>query len=398
MQSIADYSFKGKKALIRVDFNVPLSEQYALTDTGRIDKSLPTIQKVLADGGAAILLTHLGRPQGRYDKALSLQQLVPYLTKKLGTPVTLVPDCIGPTTVEKAHNLASGTVLLLENVRFHPEEENNDPAFGKALASLGDVYINDAFGAIHRRHASTYQVPLHMAHKMRGYLLQAEIDSANRLLKGYQKPFTIILGGTKVADKLPAIETLLDKVDHLLIGGGVANTFQQALGGQVGNSVVAPTQLEVALNIFHIALERGLNIILPTDVMVADQFNQQAQKNIASGQAVPEGWMAVDIGPHTQSLFKEVIQQSATILWIGSIGAFEIPAFSEGTRNTLASVSQATQEGAFSLVGGGDSAKALSQWGYTDKVSFVSTGGGALLGYLAQQHLPCLEVLEARQV
>ena len=393
MRRIQDYLFKDKKALIRVDFNVPLDTNHRISDTGRIDKTLPTIQKTITDGGSAILLTHMGRPKQGYTYEVSLQHIVPYLREKLNVPIHFSSDCIGPEATEKADNLAAGEILVLENVRFHPEEEINDPAFAQALAALGDVYINDAFGTLHRQHASIDQITHYMKDKLAGFLLQQEIDNAQRLLQEYTKPFTLIVGGTKVADKLPAIEALLDKIDHLLIGGGVANTFQYALGGEVGQSVMEPSQVDVALTILHQALEKEVNILLPVDVVIANQLSPHAQTKIANSQSIPNDWMAVDLGPHSRELFQTAIQASKTILWTGPVGLFEIPIFQEGSLAIIEAVARATKQGAFSLIGGGDSATAVSQLGHTDHMSFISTGGGALLAYLANPMLPTLRAL-----
>jgi phosphoglycerate kinase len=394
MRYIQDYNFQGKKALIRVDFNVPLDKQGSITDTTRIDKTLPTIRKVLLDGGSAILLSHLGRPQPGDTTSYSLQQLIPYLQDALQTTVIFSKDCIGAEATLQAQALQEGQVLLLENVRFHPEEEKGDPAFAQALASLGNVYINDAFGTAHRKHASTYTITSYIPDKMAGYLLQEEIRNANKLLSNIHRPFTVIIGGTKITDKLPVMEGLLDKLDTLLIGGGIANTFHQALGGTVGSSVVEPSQHEAALNIFHQAIGLQKEIVLPVDVLIADQFSNQSRTDIVRSDTIPGKWMAVDIGPTTQGLFQKVIHKSNTILWTGPIGAFEIPTFSQGTQATLQAVAKATKKGAFSLIGGGDSATAVSNFGYTDKVSYISTGGGALLAYLADPNLPVMKALD----
>lgn len=393
MKYIDDYDFQGKKALIRVDFNVPLDDRGQITNTNRIEKALPTIRKVLSAGGAAILLSHLGRPQKGNTNAYSLQQLVPYLQATLETTVSFSADCVGNEATLKAQELSAGQVLLLENVRFHPEEEQGDAAFAQALAKLCNVYVNDAFGTIHRQHASTYTITKYLADKVGGYLLGEEINNANKLLSNIDPPFTVIIGGTKIVDKLPVMENLLDKLDTLLIGGGIANTFHLALGGKVGNSVVESSQQEAARNIFYKAIDLKKKLVLPPDVIIANQFNNQAHTAIVPSNAVPAGWMAIDIGPTTQGLFQGVIEQSKTILWTGPIGAFEIPPFSHGTQVMLEAVSKATQHGAFSFIGGGDSATAVTKFGYADKVSYISTGGGALLAYLANPHLPVIEAL-----
>jgi len=393
MRCIQDYHFKDKKALIRVDFNVPLDDSFGITDSIRIDKTIPTILKVLKDGGSAILISHLGRPKKGYTDSLSLKHLIPYLSDQINTQVNFASDCIGMEATVKAQNLKSGEVLLLENLRFHEAEEKGDPVFAQQLAALGDIYINDAFGAVHREHASTYQITHYLKDSLAGYLLQEEIKNANKILKNIHRPFTAIIGGTKIGDKLQAMEVLLGKLDNLLIGGGVANTFQQALGGKVGNSITEPEQHGVALDILYQAIEKGINLVLPTDVVIADHWSDHARIDNVLSDAVPENWMALDIGPYTQELFQDIIQKSKTILWTGPIGAFELPAFSQGTQAIIKAVATATQKGAFSLVGGGDSATAVAQFGYTNQVSYVSTGGGALLAYLANPNLPVIRAL-----
>ena len=394
MRHIQDYNFQGKKALIRVDFNVPIDEYGHITGTTRIDKALPTIRKVLSDGGSVILLSHLGRPQQGDTNSCSLQQLVPYFQEALGIDVLFVNDCIGVDAITKAKALQPGQVLLLENVRFYAGEELGDPVFAQALAALGDVYINDAFGTIHRQHASTYTITQYIKDKMGGYLLQEEINHANKLLSNIQRPFTAMIGGAKISDKIQLMEALLGKLDNLLIGGGVANTFHQALGGEIGDSLAEPSQHGTALSIFHQAIEKRINIVLPTDVVIADRFNHRALTDISRGDAVPPKWMAVDIGPHTEETFASIIRKSKTILWTGPIGAFEIPAFNHGTQAMLEAVVKATKKGAFSLIGGGDSATAVEKLGYAKKVSYISTGGGALLAYLANPQLAAIRALE----
>lgn len=396
MRYIQDYNFKDKKALIRVDFNVPLEANFQIADTTRIDKTLPTIHKVLKDGGAAILISHLGRPKQGYDASLSLKHLIPYLTNKLGTAIHFAEDCIGPEASAKAQNLQPGEVLLLENLRFHAAEEKGEATFAQALAALGDVYVNDAFGAAHREHASTYTITHYLKDSLAGCLLQEEINNANKLLKKIHKPFTAIIGGTKIADKLQAMNALIGKLDNLLIGGGVANTFQQAFGGQVGKSVVELDQLDVAIDILHHAIEKEVNLVLPTDVVIGDRWGDDARVDVSLSNAVPDDWMALDIGPHTQEMFQQIIKTSKTILWTGPIGAFELSAFGQGTQAIIEAVADATKRGAFSLVGGGDSATAVTHFGYTNQVSYISTGGGALLAYLANPNLPVIKALDGK--
>ncbi|MEM7055727.1 MAG: phosphoglycerate kinase [Bacteroidota bacterium] len=393
MRHIQTYNFKGKKALVRVDFNVPLDANCQVIDGVKISRTIPTIRKVLDDGGAVILVTHLGRPKQGYEACFSLQHLVSHLANNLATSVIFAHDCIGPDAQGKAKQLRPGEVLLLENVRFHPAEEQGDREFAQALAALGDVYINDAFGTAHRAHASTTVVAQCFQDKLAGYLLQEEISNVNRVLAGAQKPFTAIIGGAKVLDKIQALECLLDRADRLLIGGGVANTFQQALGGQLGSSLVEESQLGTALHLLEQAKHRHTNIVLPTDVVIANQLDDQAHTTIVASNAIQDGWMALDIGPQSQVAFEQFIQDSKTILWSGPIGVFEIPSFSYGTRYVAAAVAHATRQGAFSLIGGGDSAAAIKSLGYSNQVSYISTGGGALLAYLADQTLPGIRAL-----
>lgn len=399
MRLIQDYSFYHKKALIRVDFNVPIDDQGQITDTSRIDQSLPTIQKVLADQGSVILMSHLGRPgkDALHRDTFSLAQLIPYLQEALGIDIIFAKDCIGPDTTQQAKQLEPGQLLLLENMRFHPEEEQGDPNFAQSLALLGDVYINDAFATIHRNHASTCTITKYIQDKLVGFLFQKEINHANNVLANIIHPFTVIIGGNKIDDKLPVIDTLLDKLDTLLVGGGVGNNFHQALGTRIGNSVVATGKDEIARNILKRAAEMQKKIILPEDFMIHKQSNSAISisiiKSVQAGNDIPPQYAIVDIGPKTIQSFQDVISQSKTILWAGPLGIFEIPAFSYGTEAILAAVAQATQSGAFSLIGGGNSATAARQFGYSQAVSYISTGGGALLAYLSNTHLPVLEAL-----
>jgi len=395
MRLIQDYNFYHKKVLVRVDFNVPIDDQGQITDTSRIDLSLSTIQKVLSDQGAVILISHLGRPgkNALHRDTFSLHQLIPYLQHALGMNILFAKDCIGPDTIHQVQDLQPAQVLLLENVRFHPEEEQGDPIFAQSLAILGDIYINDAFATIHRKHASTYTITNYIQDKFAGCLFQQEISNANKVLANIQHPFTVIIGGNKIDDKLPVIDALLEKLDTLLVGGGVANNFHQALGKQIGNSVVAHGQEEIARTILKKASDLQKPIILPQDWVIAQELAYQAETQIVQGDDILSGWKTVDIGPSTTQLFQEVIAQSKTILWAGPLGIFEIPAFSHGTQDILAAVAKATQEGAFSLIGGGDSATAVTKFGYRQAVSYISTGGGALLAYLANPQLPVVEAL-----
>ena len=393
MRYIKTYNFKDKKALIRVDFNVPLDANCQVIDDVRISRTIHTIRKVLDDGGAAILVTHLGRPKQEYEARFSLQHLVSYLANNLASSVIFAQDCTGPDAQGKARQLRPGEVLLLENVRFHLAEEMGDRGFAQALAALGDVYVNDAFGTTHRAHASTTVVAQYFQDKLAGYLLQEEVSNADRVLAGAKKPFTAIIGGAKISDKMQAMECLLDKMDHLLIGGGVANTFQQALGGQLGSSLVEASQLDLALHLLEQANRKHANLVLPTDVVIANQLDDQAHTAVVPSNAIQDGWMALDIGPQSQAAFEKFIQGSKTILWNGPIGAFEMPIFSHGTQAIATAVAHATRQGAFSLIGGGDCAAAIKSLGYSDQVSYISTGGGALLAYIADQNLPGIKAL-----
>jgi phosphoglycerate kinase len=394
MRCIQTYNFKNKKALIRVDFNVPLNTHHQISDTLRIDQAIPTIRKVLDDGGAVILISHLSRPQQGYRPASSLIHLVPYLSQRLNSPVDFVSDCIGTEAQTKAQNLQPSQVLLLENLRFHMGEEKAELTFAKALASLGDVYINNAFGVAHRAHASVTTITQYFKHKFAGQLLQTEIAHAEQLLKKPRKPFTAIIGGAKITDKIQAIQALLNHVDYLLVGGGVANTFQKALGGEIGHSLVEKSQLDLAIALWKEAQRKSVKIVLPADVMVAEQLTEDTQTAIVASNAIPSTMGAYDIGPRTQIAFNQIIQNSATILWIGPIGVFELAPFNKGTQAIAAAIAQATVQGAYSLIGGGDSAHAIQALGYSQQVSYISTGGGALLTYLAHQTLPGIEALK----
>lgn len=394
MRYVQDYNFKGKKALIRVDFNVPLDEHFGIVDDTRIQGAVPTIQQVLNKGGAAVLLSHLGRPKQGYEERFSLQHLVPCLGQALGTHVAFAPSCVGPDTQAQIQQLRAGNVLLLENVRFQAGETTGNPGLAQALAAWGDVYINDAFGAAHRAHASTAGVAHYLKDKLAGYLMQKELQSANRVLQGPKKPFTAIIGGAKISDKIKPLERLLDQVDCLLVGGDVANTFQKALGGQVGASLRTHDQVDLARQLAQQAQQKGVRLVLPADVVVAPRLEAAAKKRVAAGGAVPTGWMALDIGPKAQQEFVATVQAAQTILWCGPIGVFEMPGFQQGTQAVASAVAQATRQGAFSLIGGGDSAAAIKHLGYADQVSHLSTGGGALLAYLGGEPLPGVEALE----
>jgi phosphoglycerate kinase len=393
MKTINDYSFANKKALVRVDFNVPLNDKLEVTDDNRLSSAVPTIKKILTDGGSAILMSHLGRPKGGPEHKYSLQHIVTDLSKLLGIPVQFADDCIGTHAVEKAGNLKPGEVLLLENVRFYPEEEKGDNAFAGKLAQLGDIYVNDAFGTAHRAHASTTIVANYFKDKCCGYVMQQELDNAKKVLEKADRPFTAIMGGAKISDKILIIERLLDTVNHLIIGGGMSYTFFKAMGGQVGNSLVEADKLDLAKSLIAKAKEKGVELHLPKDSIIADAFKNDASTQVCDNYSIPDGWMGLDIGPESTAVFAEVIRKSKTILWNGPMGVFEMSNFSKGTNAIAEAVVTATENGGFSLIGGGDSAAAVNQLGYGERVSYVSTGGGALLEYMEGKVLPGVAAL-----
>ena len=388
MKTLQDFNFKNQKAVIRVDFNVPLDENFQVTDTTRIEAAKPTIDKILADGGSVILLSHLGRPKGVEEK-YSLKHIVKTATEILGKEVLFASDCVGEIAETAAKNLQPGHVLLLENLRFYAKEEAGDVAFGKQLASLGDIYVNDAFGTAHRAHASTTIIAQFFeGKKCFGALLTKEIESLNRVLKNSEKPVTAVLGGSKVSSKITVIENILDKIDHMIIGGGMTFTFVKALGGKIGNSICEDDKMELALAILKIAKEKGVQIHIPVDVVAADAFSNDAQTQIVDVREIPDGWQGLDAGPKSLAAFREVIMESKTILWNGPLGVFELPAFANGTIALGNYIAESTVNGAFSLVGGGDSVSAVKQFGLEDKMSYVSTGGGAMLEMLEGRTLP----------
>jgi phosphoglycerate kinase len=388
MKTLADFDFKNKKALIRVDFNVPLDENFKVTDATRIEAAKPTIDHILSVGGSVILMSHLGRPKGAEAK-YSLKHIVAKTAEVLGVPVKFAENCIGDAATTAAKNLQPGEVLLLENLRFHAEEEAGDVAFSKALASLGDVYVNDAFGTAHRAHASTTIVAQFFPNdKCFGLLLAKEIESLNRVLKHSEKPVTAVLGGSKVSSKITVIENILDKIDHMIIGGGMTFTFVKALGGQIGNSICEDDKLQLALDILAAAREKNVQIHLPVDVVAANAFANDAQTQIIDVKQIPDGWQGLDAGPKSLEQFEQVIKSSKTILWNGPLGVFEMPNFAHGTIALGESIAQATSAGAFSLVGGGDSVAAVKQFGLEPRMSYVSTGGGAMLEMLEGRTLP----------
>ncbi|MGI4727199.1 MAG: phosphoglycerate kinase [Janthinobacterium lividum] len=394
MKTIDQASFAGKKVLIRVDFNVPLDENYKITDDNRITAALPTIKKILADGGAVILMSHLGRPKDGPTEKYSLKHLIPHLSNLLGQEVQFANDCIGKEAIEKAKELEPGEVLLLENLRFYKEEEKGDVEFAKKLAALANVYVNDAFGTAHRAHASTSIIAQFFPDaKYFGYVMASELENAEKVLNGAAKPFTAIMGGSKVSDKILLIEKLLDKVDNLIIGGGMAYTFAKADGGNIGTSLVEMDKLDLAISLKQKAKEKGVKLFLPVDNLVADKFANDAQTKIAKTGEIENNWMGLDIGPETVKLFSEVIENSKTILWNGPMGVFEMESFLKGTKAIAEAVVKATDNGAFSLIGGGDSAAAVSKFNLTERVSYVSTGGGALLEYMEGKELPGVKAI-----
>ena len=388
MKTLQDFNFNAKKAIIRVDFNVPLDENFNVTDANRIEAAKPTIDKILADGGSVILMSHLGRPKGKEDQ-YSLRHIVVKVSEVLGVNVQFASDCRGEIAANTAKNLKSGEVLLLENLRFYPEEEAGDENFAKELASLGDIYVNDAFGTAHRAHASTTIIAKFFPnHKCFGLLLAKEIESLNRVLNNSVKPVTAVLGGSKVSSKITVIENILDKVDHMIIGGGMTFTFVKALGGKIGNSICEDDKQELALEILRLAKQKNVQIHIPIDVVAADSFSNDAKTQIVDVKEIPDGWQGLDAGPKSLANFKEVIMNSKTILWNGPLGVFEMENFANGTIELGNYIAESTANGAFSLVGGGDSVAAVKQFGLEDKMSYVSTGGGAMLEMLEGRILP----------
>lgn len=397
MSQFSNTSFAGKKAIIRVDFNVPLNEQLQITDDTRMKATLPTINKILNDGGSVILMSHLGRPkEGPTDK-FSLKHLVAHLSTLLnGKSVQFANDCIGAEAIEKSAALKAGEVLLLENLRFYKEEEKGDQAFAEKLAKLGDIYVNDAFGTAHRAHASTAVMAQFYSkeNKMFGLLMEGEVSSAEKVLHGAQKPFVAIIGGAKVSDKILIIENLLEKATDIIIGGGMAYTFFKAQGGKIGNSIHEDERIPTALDILAKAKAKGVNIHLPADNVIADKFSNDANTQIVDSLSIPDNWEGLDVGVKSREQFAKVILASKTILWNGPMGVFEFENFQAGTKAIADAVAEATINGAFSLVGGGDSVSAVNQFGYTDKVSYVSTGGGAMLEYFEGKTLPGIAAIK----
>lgn len=393
MKTVNDFDFKDKKALIRVDFNVPLNEDLEVGDTSRIEAAKPTIDKILKDGGSAILMSHLGRPEGVQDK-YSLKHIVAKVSEILGEEVKFVADSVGEEARKAAEALQPGEVLLLENLRFHPEEKKGDPAFAQKLADLGDIYVNDAFGTAHRAHASTTIVANYFENKCFGLLLAKEIESLERVLGSSEKPVTAILGGAKVSTKITVIENILDKVDHLIIGGGMTYTFVKAQGGEIGNSLVEEDKQELALEILKAAKKKGVQVHLPVDAVIADSFSEFANTKVVKVSEIPDGWMGLDIGPDSIADFGRILEDSKTILWNGPMGVFEMDVFAKGTIGVGEHVVKATKAGAFSLVGGGDSVAAVKKYNFQDEVSYVSTGGGAMLEMLEGKTLPGIQAID----
>ena len=394
MKNIENYNFKGKRALVRVDFNVPLDDNFNITDDTRIRAALPTINKILEDGGIPILMSHLGRPKDAYDEKFSLKHIVPHLAELLGRKVTFASDCIGPETEKLAREMNPGDVLLLENLRFHAEEKKGDEAFAARLARLADVYVNDAFGTAHRAHASTTIVAKFFPEdKMFGYLIENELKHMDKVLNDPEHPFTAIMGGAKVSDKILIIENLLERVDNLIIGGGMVYTFIKARGGKIGNSLVEEDKLDLAIELLDIANKKNVKVYLPVDNVVADAFSNDANTRVTPVDQVPDGWMGLDIGPETIKTLREVIMNSKTILWNGPMGVFEMEKFATGTKQIALAVADATTAGAFSLVGGGDSVAAVNKYNLKDKMGFVSTGGGAMMEYMEGKELPGIKAI-----
>jgi phosphoglycerate kinase len=392
MQTVSNFNFAGKKALVRVDFNVPLNERFEITDDTRIKATIPTIQKILSDGGSAILMSHLGRPKDGPTEKYSLKHLVTPLSLVFGVKVKFATDCIGEDATALAADLQPGEILLLENLRFYKEEEKGDEAFAQKLAKLGNVWVNDAFGTAHRAHASTAVMGKFFTDKVAGYVMQAELDNAKKILEYSERPFTAIMGGSKISDKILIIERLLDKVDNLIIGGGMTYTFSLAEGGKIGKSISEPDKVELAKSLIEKAKAKGVNLIMPVDNVCADDFNNNANRQTVRRGEIPDGWEGLDIGPESIKLFQDVIANSKTILWNGPMGVFEFPSFANGTKVVAQAL---TQVSGISVVGGGDSAAAVRALGFADTdFGYISTGGGASLEYLEGKELTGLTALD----
>jgi phosphoglycerate kinase len=394
LKTVDDYTFTGKKALVRVDFNVPLNDKFEITDDTRIRAAIPTINKILNDGGSVILMSHLGRPKEKPEEKYSLKHIVNHLSKLLGKPVKFSNDCIGVSAKAAADKLNAGEILLLENLRFHKQEEKGDELFAKSLSELGNVYVNDAFGTAHRAHASTTIIAKFFPNdKVFGYVMAGELASINKVLNNSENPFTAIMGGSKVSDKILILEQLMKKANNIIIGGGMAFTFIKALGGKVGKSLVEEDKIDTALKIMNDAKKSGVNLYVPTDAVAADAFSNEANKQTCDIKSIPDGWMGLDIGPKTEKIYENVIANSKTILWNGPMGVFEMSSFEQGTKAVAESIVTATKKGAFSLIGGGDSVAAINKYHLSEKVSYVSTGGGALLEYIEKLDLPGVKAI-----
>ncbi|NOR86777.1 MAG: phosphoglycerate kinase [Bacteroidales bacterium] len=394
MKTIDDISFANKRALIRVDFNVPLNDQFEITDETRINAAIPSIKKILSDGGSVVLMSHLGRPKNGPENKFTLKHLVATLSHKLNTQVKFSDDCIGENSIKMSSSLAAGEVLLLENLRFYKEETKGDRDFAEKLAKHGNVYVNDAFGTAHRAHASTAIIAdFFPEKKMFGYVMANEIASVDQVLHNSKKPFTAILGGAKVSDKIGIIENLMEKADHLIIGGGMMFTFIKAKGGEIGNSLVEKDLIDTALALFEKAKQKGVQIHIPVDAIVADDFSNDANYKEIAADSIEQGWMGLDVGSQSRTSFHEVLINSKTILWNGPMGVFEMENFSHGTKAIALSVAEATANGAYSLIGGGDSVAAINKYNLANQVSYVSTGGGALLEYMEGKVLPGIKAI-----
>lgn len=393
MKTLNDFNFKEKQALIRVDFNVPLDKEGKVTDANRIEAAKPTILKILEDGGSVVLMSHLGRPDGKEEK-FSLKHIVQKVAEIIGVEPKFVNDCVGEEARKAADELQPGEILLLENLRFHKEEKAGDEAFAKELSQMGDIYVNDAFGTAHRAHASTTIVAKYFENKCFGFLLEKEIKNLDKVLNSKEKPVTAVLGGAKVSSKITVIENILDKIDHLIIGGGMAYTFILARGGKIGDSLVEKDKQELALDILKQAKEKNVEVHLPVDAILADSFSEEAKTQTSKIDQIPDDWMGLDAGPDSIKNFDEVIQKSKIILWNGPLGVFEMDTFAKGTIALGNSIAEATKNGAFSLVGGGDSVAAVKKFGFENKVSYVSTGGGAMLEMLEGKSLPGIQAIK----
>jgi len=398
MSQFSKTNFSGRKVLVRVDFNVPLDDKFEITDDTRIRAALPTIRKILGDSGSVILMSHFGRPKEGPSEKYSLRHLLRHLSGLLGLPVLFADDCVGESAFQLSANLKPGEVLLLENLRFHKEEEKGDREFAEKLSRLGDVYVNDAFGTAHRAHASTAVIASFFPpeKKLFGLLMEAEVANAEKVMKQAEKPFVAVLGGAKVSDKIPIIENLLDRASDIIIGGGMAYTFMQAEGGRIGKSLCEEDRIGTALDLLKKAEEKGVCMHLPSDSVIANKFSSDAQVSAAPSDHIPDGWMGMDIGPNAVEQFSNVIRHSRTILWNGPMGVFEMHNFQHGTRCIAAAIAEATDKGSFSLVGGGDSVAAVNQFGFSDRISFVSTGGGALLEFFEGKELPGIAAIREK--